>query len=146
MWQGSLMPSITWDAIGRAQIGGKCWSWMMVSAMSHPDTLCIKSAKRQSKLSPAMAKFLGDAKEKFKVDSNVIWPVKSNYVQQLATFAYLKNRGSCAQLLNIYMVNADGGPTKQVWQEAIDSSNQSLGLTDHVTIRRHMHQLFLPVI
>ena len=146
LWKGSNAPALRWDTIGRVQIGNVGWNWLLVSAMTHLDLMSVATPKRQSNLTPAMATYLSDAKRKYKVDDNVIWPAKSSYVQQLAALAFLRNHGVCVELLNIYMFDADNGPSKHDWQSAIDSSHQALAISDYTALRRRMHQLFLPVI
>ncbi len=146
LWQGSDAPSLKWDAVGRIQIGNVGWNWLLVSAMTHPDQMSVATSKRQSKLTPAMVTYLSDAIRKYKVADNVIWPANSSYVQQLAALAFLRQQGVCVELLNIYMIDADKGPTQQDWQATIESTHQSLALPDDAALRRRMHQLFLPVI
>ena len=147
LWQGSDTPRFTWDAIGRVQMGKVGWNWLLVSAMTHPDELAVSPANRQHQLSPAMTTYLSNAKRKFKVGDDVIWPASSKNVQQLAVLAFLREHSVCVELLQIQfytsMTDDSVFPTIEQWEQASAITTDNLGLTNHSPLVRRMHKLMI---
>ncbi|MFG0247884.1 MAG: hypothetical protein ACF8OB_03280 [Phycisphaeraceae bacterium JB051] len=150
LWQGSDAPCLKWDAIGRVQIGTVGWNWLLVSAMTHVDEMLPQASKRLPHISPAMVTHLSNAKRKFKVQDNVDWPASSQYVQQLAALAFLREHGVCVQMLNITFLGlpetGTGCSDGTTWKKAIISSFDTLGLSCNTPVWNRTHRLMLPVI
>lgn len=141
-WQGSHAPALTWDAIGRVQIGKVGWNWLLVSTMINVDELTIEPFKPSDKLSPAMSQYLSFARKKYKVDDSVNWPATSKYVQQLAALAFLRDHGVCVQLLNIVFEEHDDSARAQTFA----TTSNTLAINTEAPLCNRIHQLILPVM
>ena len=152
LWQGSRAPALTWDAIGRVQIGKVGWEWLLVTSMSKLADLGTTVKRKQS--TETQDAFLNQAKAKYKVSMNTKWSSESTYLMQLATLAFLRNYNVCSRLLSVHYYSDEHSdelsekqlPTIHQWIQAIESSHVHLGLSGKSPVEKRIYRLFLPGI
>ena len=141
-----------WDAIGRAQIGGR-WEWLLVEAKAHLNELRSDCQASEAGGRPMIRSALDRVKAALGASTEADWlNGYYQYANRLAVLWHLMEHREPARLLFVYFTG-DRFPNagfacpedEEGWREALIGRSSKLGLPDDHALAERVHSLFLPV-